>query len=128
MAEGRRYSFDDAKARRARELEDELSVQRQVIRGEARQQIADIQRVGTEARNGLDHAAAERTNGVHWGATEEWEELDKTVSERSAELERTGEQQKVALDEAMQAKATELGGIASGQAEAIERASTRGGG
>ena len=44
MAEGRRYSFDDAKARRARELEDELSLQRQVIRGEARQQIADIQR------------------------------------------------------------------------------------
>jgi len=102
VAEGRRYSFDDAKARRARELEDELSEQRQLIRGGARQQIADIQRVGTEARNGLDHAAAERTNGIHWGPTEEWEELDKTVSERSAELERTGEQQKVALDAAMQ--------------------------
>ena len=67
MAEGRRYSFDDAKARRARELEDELSEQRQVNRGDARQQIADIQRVGTEARNGLDHSAAGRTNGIHWG-------------------------------------------------------------
>jgi len=92
VAEGRRYSFDDAKARRARELEDELSVQRQVIKGEGRQQVADIQRVGTEARNGLDHAVAERTNGIHWGAAEEWEQLDKTVSERSAELERTGEE------------------------------------
>jgi len=92
VAEGRRYSFDDAKARRARELEDELSVQRQVIKGEGRQQVADIQRVATEARNGLDHAVAERTNGIHWGAAEEWEQLDKTVSERSAELERTGEE------------------------------------
>ena len=88
MAEGRRYSFDDAKARRARELEDELSEQRQLIRGGARQQIADIQRVGTEARNGLDHSAAGRTNGIHWGPTEGWEEPDKTVSERSAELGR----------------------------------------
>ena len=52
MAEGRRYSFDDAKARRARELEDELAGQHQVIRGEGRQRIADVQRVGTEARNG----------------------------------------------------------------------------
>ena len=124
MAEGRRYSFDDAKARRARELEDELSEQRQPIRGGARQQIADIQRVGTEARNGLDHSAAGRTNGIHWGPTEGWEEPDKTVSERSAELERAGEQQKVARDATRQEKATELGGIASDQAEAIERAST----
>jgi hypothetical protein len=92
VAEGRRYSFEDAQARRARELEDELSLQRQVIKGEAEQQIADIQRVGTAARVGLDHAAAERNNGIHWGATEEWEALDKTVNARSAELERAGEE------------------------------------
>jgi hypothetical protein len=123
MTEGRRYTFDDAMARRAGELEDQLARQRQVIRGEARQQIADNQRVGTEAWNGLDHAAAERTNGILWDATEVWEEIDKTASELSADLERTGKQQKIALEAAMRAKATELDGIASGQAEAIERAS-----
>lgn len=92
MAEGRRYSFEDAQARRARELEDELSRQRQVIKGEAEQQIADIQRVGIATRVELDRPAPVRNNGIHWGATEEWDELDKTVNERSAELERAGEE------------------------------------
>jgi hypothetical protein len=123
MREGRRYSFEDAMARRARELEEALELQRQVIQTEGRQQIADIQRVSTEARTGLDHAAAERTTEIHWVASERREELDKTASERSAELERTGEQQKTSLSRAVKAKATELGGIASGQTEAIERAS-----
>src|SRR5215218_2824355 len=123
MAEGRRYSFEDAMARRARELEEALELQRQVIQTEGQQQIADIQRVSTEARAGLDHAAAERTTETHWVASEHREELDKTASERSAELERTGEQQKTALTAAVKAKATELGSIATGQTEAIEKAS-----
>ena len=70
MPEGRRYSFEDAMARRARELEEALELQRRVIRSEGQQQIADIQRVGTEARTGLDHAAAERTTEIHWVTSE----------------------------------------------------------
>ncbi|HEY4397176.1 MAG TPA: hypothetical protein VGO28_05845 [Acidimicrobiia bacterium] len=122
MAEGRRYSFNDAMNRRARELEDELELQHHGIKTEARRQIADIQRAGTEARSGLDHAA-ERTNGIHWERNGHREAPDKTAGEHSAELERTGEQQKSALDAAMHANATELDDIASGRAEAIERAS-----
>lgn len=124
MREGRRYSFEDAGARRARELEGELDLPRQVIKSDGRQQIADVQRVSSEARNGLDHAAAEPTPGIHWGAAQEREELDKAASERSSELERTGEQQQSALDPAFKAKASEFGGIVSGQTDAIERAST----
>ncbi|HEV8206986.1 MAG TPA: hypothetical protein VGR04_09900 [Acidimicrobiia bacterium] len=123
MAEGRRYSFEDAMARRARELEGDLDLPRQVIRGEGRQQIADVQRVSSEARNGIDHTAPERNTEVHWATAEEWEEPDRTASERSSELEWTGEQQESALERAFKAKATELGGIASGQTDAIERAS-----
>jgi hypothetical protein len=34
MPEGRRYSFEDAMARRARELEEALELQRRVIQSE----------------------------------------------------------------------------------------------
>jgi hypothetical protein len=104
MSEGRRYSFEDAINRRARELEQALEVQREVIRTEGQQQIADIQRVSTEARAGLDHAAAERTTAIHWGASEHREELGGLTSGETEAIERAAME---AREEFMQAAAAE---------------------
>jgi hypothetical protein len=85
MPEGRRYSFEDAMNRRARELEEALELQREVIEPEGEHQVADTQRVGTETPD-LDRVAAERTNKTRWVASEDREKPGKAASERPAEV------------------------------------------
>ena len=59
MSEGRRYSFEDAMNRRARELEDALELPQQAVRGNGGARAADTGRAPAEPASGLHWVRAE---------------------------------------------------------------------
>jgi hypothetical protein len=124
MAEGRRYSFDDAIRRRVRDFESALDQQRQAIEREIERRLADIERTAIEELRGLESAAADKTAQIHWVAAEQRHALGAEAEARSADLERTARVQQAAFEEAASSKTTELDHLGSDRIQAVMDAAT----
>jgi hypothetical protein len=121
MGEGRRYSFDDAMNRRARELEDALEQQRQVLRSEGQAQAAHILRAGAAQVATIESVGAGRASGVHWESAEEHEQRATNAREQTGPPERATTEQRPARDDVTKPRASERSNPRAAGSEAIEQ-------
>src|SRR5262245_4834070 len=111
MAEGRRYSFEDARNRRARELEDAFEQQREVFRSGG--QVAAIAGSG-----------AGRSSEVHWASAEQRGRFAAHAAEQTAEGEAATREQRAAMNDATRTEASEMSNLRVTESEAVEHVMT----